>query len=135
MISWLRHLANRQETSARGPVRVPNRRFQPTIELLEAREVPALTASLVSGVLMIDGTDAPDTIVVHQIDNRISIDSLDQTFASSSVQSISIMGRSGDDFINLGTGSLPGHQPIRLPANIDGGQGNDIVIAGAVPPT
>src|SRR5687767_14188167 len=103
-------------------------RPQLCIESLENRQMMAanLTASLTSGVLSIDGTDQGETIVVRQIDNRISIDGVSGSFNASQVALIAIEGKGGDDYIRL---DIPGQEVTKLTL-VDAGEGNDFVRGG-----
>jgi len=86
--------------------------------------VPAVNAFLQDGVLVIDGTNQADTVLITQIGNRVLISQpgiADQTFRASQFRSILFHGFAGDDaFVNL-TG-------IRSVAF--GGAGNDLLYGG-----
>ena len=110
----------------------------------------SLTASMQGSVLYIEGTDGPDTINVRLYNGYYSVDGLSSTFAAANVQSIKINALGGDDHINLNTagpfttgnktalivlpgGQLPADQPITVPTEIHGGDGNDTIDGGEGP--
>ena len=106
-----------------------------SFEGLEPRQVLAggLTATLANGVLAITGTEQADTIVVRQIDNRLSIDGLSGSYAVNQVNRIAVNALGGDDVVNLDSGALSGQQPITIPASVYGGWGNDKLYGGDGP--
>src|SRR5262245_36704932 len=75
-------------------------RFTPSFEQLETRDVPA-TASLMAGVLTINGTAGIDNIVLRQANNRVSVVGLTKTFATASIDSIVVNTRAGNDTVAL----------------------------------
>jgi hypothetical protein len=105
------------------------RRSLLSLESLEGREVPA-TATLSGTTLIIEGTNADDSISVRQTNNQISVDgtpihdrwqqltSVDAT----RVRQVVIHAYAGNDTINFAT--------LKIPAMVWGGLGNDRIYAG-----
>lgn len=89
-----------------------------------------VTASLSRGTLNIEGTDGPDLILVDvqrlpgRFQNRgvVNVAGVGQ-FSLARVRRIVVSGHGGDDWIGL---SDLGRRPI--PARIDGGAGNDLIV-------
>src|SRR5262249_52029815 len=114
--------------------------FQPGVERLEERTLLAshLTASLSGGLLRIQGTSHGDQIIVREINNRISVAGVSirvgghrrASVSASSVRRIEVNGLGGNDTIDLDS-KAHGGQPIRVPAVIRGGPGNDTIRGGA----
>lgn len=109
-------LFNRLSRSAAKPVR----RFRPDIESLETREVPA--ASISSGVLVINGTSANDSVVVNPVGSalvKVTFNGQNQYFARSAITANKVVfnGGDGNDYFNNNLASL------RVVAY--GGNGND----------
>jgi hypothetical protein len=96
-------------------MRSKRRRLQ--FEPLEARDVPAVVASLSNGVLAITGTPAADTITVRQTSSQLTVDGVAGTFAVGSVNQVAIDGRDGNDVIDI--------RGVTKPVTIDGGAGSD----------
>jgi hypothetical protein len=102
------------------------RNFRPrSIEQLERREMMAAGASVKGGVLLVQGTDSGDTIVVSQANLGITVKIQDsatnatrllRTFNASSVTSIDVKGLAGDDIIRNDTSK---------PSKMFGGAGGD----------
>lgn len=111
----------------------PTRRAQLSVEALEERALLAasLTASLYNGLLVVNGTEAADTITVRQINNQISVDKVAGSFAASKVRGIVVLGRGGDDYINLASELVKGQQAITKPTVILAGAGKDVIVGGA----
>ena len=95
-----------------------------SFEALENRRV--LDASLVGGVLAIQGTNHKDVIQVTSDGSNltVTIHGKSTAFAVADVQSIEIKGGNGNDTITL-------DQTVLVPATIEGGNGNDVIQGGA----
>src|SRR5262249_11874321 len=89
-----------------------SRRFRPTLERLERREVPAtITTDLRGGVLTAVGTDFNDTIVVTRIGAYMRVTgrtvqngvatTYAKNFTASAVGSIVLAGEGGNDSITV----------------------------------
>jgi hypothetical protein len=109
------------------------------VESLEERRV-LTSANLANGVLQVLGTSLADTIVVRQIDGRISVDgTLIRTTTglnvpavySSSVLKITVLADGGNDKVDLNSEAVTGQQAITAPALIYGASGNDSIWGGA----
>src|SRR5262245_53062329 len=85
-------------------------RFRPTLERLEAREVPAaVTANLRGGVLTAIGTNGNDQISVYRVGGTVVVDGLTTqngvttpftaNYAAAAVLSVVVAGEGGNDFI------------------------------------
>jgi Ca2+-binding RTX toxin-like protein len=148
--SILKNVFNRD----RKQTRKKDRRRRLTLEGLERREMMAADITLTSigltaeffdsGRLQINGTSVADEISVHQVNDRISVGGniwikTPTGFVSSlpvtSVKSLSISGNGGNDTILLNTETLAGHQPLRIPATIHGGSGDDTIVGTAADDT
>jgi Ca2+-binding RTX toxin-like protein len=115
--------------------------FKPRLTPLEGRELPAsaVTATLADGLLRIEGTEQPDTIVVHQIDGRVSVQGARILFgpakepvtdvAVNLVHQVEIAGLGGADAIRLG-GQTKLDPPVDVAGRVDGGAGNDTLAGG-----
>jgi hypothetical protein len=99
-------------------------RFVPSLERLETRAVPALTVSLAAGVLTINGTTGNDSIVLHQTNGRVSIDSVAATYASTNVSSVVVNAGAGNDSVSL---SGLKAQPWAKPVSVRSTSGSDSV--------
>src|SRR5690348_12764821 len=114
--------------------------FRPTLECLEERTLltAQLSASLSSGLLRIEGSAYADTIVVREINNRISVDGVKISVAgrgqasvsAASVSRIEVFGNGGNDRIFLNSQAVRGQQALTRPVTVWGGAGNDLVVAG-----
>src|SRR5215213_3499441 len=99
------------------------------LEDLDDRSVPS--ATLANGVLTVDGTDRADALVVTQADGSISVrgmqirvgDAFQTSVAEGAVTRIEVNGLGGNDYIDLRT--------VQLPATVDAGRGNDVVLGGS----
>ena len=99
-----------------------------TLDVLDGRALPS--ASLVGGVLTIEGTDARDVIVVRQSAGRLTVGGqpIDvngtpmRAVPAASVARVSVAAGDGNDLVNL--------TYIRLPAIVMAGGGNDVVLGG-----
>jgi Ca2+-binding RTX toxin-like protein len=122
-----------------------------TFEALEGRRL--MSATLVRGVLTVEGTDAADTIYLFQdVDagggqrSKVfvqlapdpapgSVELLvRQGFPADAVRRVVVRGGGGDDTVSLGyVGINPPatRAPVSCRADIDGGEGNDTLRAGA----
>ena len=82
--------------------------LRPVVESLDARALPSasgLTALLQNGQLVIDGTNGNDRIVLNVV-SRKSVGAFIQVqgigrFPLSQVQSISVLGDGGNDYIDV----------------------------------
>src|SRR5262245_25338458 len=75
--------------------------FTPNLEKLETREVPAVSVSLASGVLTINGSSGNDSIVVRQSSGKVSVDGVSSTFATTTINSVVINDGGGNDGVSL----------------------------------
>ncbi len=99
------------------------------LDALDNRVMPS--ASLVNGVLLIDGTDGPDTVVVRQASGKISVRGqkidvdgvLVSAVRAADVSRVSVATGLGSDIVNLSS--------LRIPATVDAGGGDDVVTGGA----
>ena len=76
-------------------------RFIPGVEQLETRAVPAVTLSLSAGVMTVNGTTANDSIVVRQLNGRVSVDGNSTSYAVTGVNSLVVNSGAGNDSVNL----------------------------------
>src|SRR6476620_7394679 len=76
-------------------------RFTPGVEQLETRDVPAVTLSLSAGVLTVNGTTTNDSIVVRQLNGRVSVDGNTTSYAATAVNSLAVNAGAGNDSVNL----------------------------------
>jgi hypothetical protein len=106
-------------------------RSRPVLESLERRDLLTSAILQANGLLAITGTDRNDTIMVRQINNRITVDGVSGNWSASQVRGISVNARGGDDMVLLNSERGQGQQAIAVPAVIDGGAGNDILVGGA----
>lgn len=111
-------------------------------ESLETRRVLAakITAALdMDGVLNVQGTKGNDQITVRQINGRVSVSNarvivngkLENSIPTAQIRQIRVNGLDGNDRILLEGKGPGGRQNISLPAEINGGNGNDTIIGGA----
>lgn len=91
---------------------------------LEDRSVPAVTATLLNGVLGVMGDSASNNISIGLSNGQITVSGVAQTFSPSQVASISVAGGDGDDVITVSPA-------INLPTLLFGEFGNDTLIGGA----
>jgi uncharacterized protein YkwD len=89
---------------------------------LEDRTVPAVTASLVNGVLTVLGDSAANAIDVGYANGQISVSGVG-FFTAANVRSIAVDGGDGDDVINVSS-ALP------IGSLLFGGYGNDRIMGG-----
>src|SRR5215217_6167759 len=109
-------------------------RFAPSLSSLEAREVPAVTASFtaVSGTLTVFGDNLNNTITVSRdaagklLVNGGAVAVLGGTPTVANTTLIQVFGQGGNDTITLNetNGALP-------KANLFGGSGNDVLTGGS----
>jgi len=100
---------NKRRTARGGATR-----FTPSVEQLETRDVPA-SASLVAGVLTVNGTTASDSIVLRQASGRVSISGISSTFAAANVKSVVVNAGAGNDSVSLvGLNAQPWTKPITV---------------------
>lgn len=107
--------------------------FRPTVETLEDRNLMAagITASLTAdGILAVTGTEKNDTIVVRQMNNRISVVGVEGSWNASDVKLLAVDARGGNDTVLLNSQALPWQQAITTTALVLGGAGNDKIIGG-----
>lgn len=114
--------------------------YRPSVEPLETRELlaAALTATLATnGTLTVQGTNGPDTITLWQTQGRLVVVGVSVQTPSgparfvpgAQVRAIAINALGGNDTIRLDTDRL-GFEPIRQPATLNGGAGDDTIAAG-----
>jgi hypothetical protein len=109
--------------------------FLPGIETLEDRQLLAtgVTASLdATGTLNVQGTVKDDKILIKNLGAVYSVED-DRTvvkqFAAASVRRLSVTAGEGNDEVRLNS-QFHGGQPIRLPSQVFGGLGADLLIGG-----
>src|SRR5947209_20282577 len=97
-------------------------------EVLEGRRLMSFTFS--AGVLTVNGTAANDAITVSRQDAntlRLSDNGIVNLFDNSSVRSIVMNGNAGNDQLKIvSTAALP----VKQPATLNGGDGNDSLVGG-----
>ena len=111
-------------TSTNSETRKRQATSAPLYSVLEPRNLLA-TVSLSGGVITINGTTSNDNATVSISGSNVSIvqPGFDtETFAASSVDSITFIGRAGDDFFENNTS---------IPSNAFGQAGNDTLIGGS----
>ena len=112
----------------------------PLIESLEARRLFAVTAGVVSNVLVVTGTSSAETITAYQIDaatDQVFID-VNGTggdlgpFAVNTFNSISMLGGDGNDslVIDSSVNHQYGDMYVSKPAQISGEVGDDTLWGG-----
>jgi len=82
--------------------------------------------SLVDGTLSVTGTEKADAILLQKIGNSLYVWMRGRQagkFAASSVQTIIVDARGGNDYVSLAL--------LAIPSTIDGGAGSDILIGGS----
>lgn len=104
----------------------PRRSFRAHLDILrlEDRTVPAVTASLVNGVLIVYGDGAANQITLNFGNGQYSISGVAQTYSAASVQAITIDAGDGNDSITVGNS-------VTANCLIFGGSGNDTIVGGA----
>jgi hypothetical protein len=105
-----------------------NNKFRPGLEMLETREVPALTGGLSNGVLRINGTTGGDTITLLQSGSQIRISGYTNTWSAGQVTNVVVNGGAGNDTITLGV-----DPSLAARSYVDGGTGTDTIKATAKP--
>ncbi|MBY0232382.1 MAG: hypothetical protein K2W96_24145, partial [Gemmataceae bacterium] len=118
------------------------RRAVLSLESLEDRSVPAASLSAWlgnDGVLLIQGTENADTIVVRQdAIGRVSVQGIsisvlggaNPSVAASSISRIEVQGLGGDDLIRTDSENISGFVGLTRPVTIFAGAGNDTIRAG-----
>jgi hypothetical protein len=106
--------------------------FRPHVETLENRRVMAagVTSSLTDGVLVVEGTDQADAILVGQYQNQIHVVGTDKAYDAGQVQAIAIVAKGGNDQVLLNLDAYGFHRLEKLTA-VDAGAGNDVVFGSA----
>jgi uncharacterized protein YkwD len=89
---------------------------------LEDRTVPAVTASLVNGILTILGDGAANAITITAGNGQINVANVGM-YSAASVRAITVDAGDGDDTITVGNS-------VTTPAVLFGGYGNDRITAG-----
>lgn len=97
------------------------------LEPLEGRALCAVSVTLSGSTLTVNGSAQADLIRLRQVNTRILIDGVAQTFATSQVQRIVVNGLEGNDTIRLDSAATPGQQAIMATATVLGGAGNDTI--------
>lgn len=87
---------------------------------LESRLTPAVTSTLLNGVLTVLGDSAANNLQVNLSGSNLVVPATGKSFPSASVTTIVVDGQSGDDTITIGAG-------ITQSAWLFGGSGNDII--------
>src|SRR5438105_2380552 len=97
-------------------------------EVLEDRRLMSFTFT--AGVLTVNGTAANDAITVSRQDAntlRLSDNGIVNLFDNGSVRRIVMNGLAGNDQLKVvSTSALP----VKQPATLNGGDGNDILVGG-----
>jgi uncharacterized protein YkwD len=75
-----------------------------TLSILESRETPAVTASVLNGVLTVLGDTGSNDISVLLSNGSLSVPAAGQSFASSSVNTIVVDAGQGNDAITIAAG-------------------------------
>lgn len=121
----------------------PSGRVTLSLSALEAREVPAVTASFIpsAGVLSVFGDNLDNTITVSRdaagdiLVNGGAVKMLGGTPTVANTAQIQVFGQAGNDVISLdeANGALPQALLLGGAGNdtITGGDGNDVLIGGS----
>lgn len=92
----------------------------------------SVTATVVSGLLLVDGTAAADAINIHQTSANIEVydaSRLVGSFAVAGLAGVEVSAKEGDDVVDLrGSG-----MPLSLPATVFAGSGQNTLYGGAGP--
>ncbi len=118
-----------------------NNRTQLNVTQLEGRDLPAavLSASLISGVLKLEGTSGNDTIIIRETSGptgeSISIDGckiavngqLRSAVSASAVGRVEVRALGGNDRVSLHASA---YEAVSVAASLWGGSGNDVLIGG-----
>lgn len=130
---WMSNRRNDRKSST-GRKREPRKPFQPTIEMLDDRVTPAVTAffDAPTGLLSIMGDNASNTIEVSRnaagniLINGGAVNVVGGVPSIANTATIQIFGQGGNDLITLNEskGALPA-------AQLFGGSGNDTLIGGS----
>jgi Ca2+-binding RTX toxin-like protein len=114
-------------TAAARRTRPP--RFRPSVEQLGDRINPAISFSFEGGVLTVLSDGASDTIVIsnnNTFSELITVNGRSTGLTNFDITHLRIFGQGGDDTIDARTLSLTGN-----PVGMDGGAGNDTLLAGS----
>lgn len=87
----------------------------------------AISATLSSGVLTVNGSDSAETINFKQSSDKISVSGVSGTFSSSKVKSIVVNLKGGDDTLSLDSLANGGNQSLAENITVKGSAGNDTV--------
>src|SRR5688572_26019491 len=105
------------------------RAARPVLQALESRRM--LSASVVDGALVIEGTRRGDAINVFAADSgttvRVHVNGEQHTFVRSSFDRIRVKAGRGDDSVVIG---ISGSFAVKAPSVIDAGDGDDVVQGG-----
>lgn len=99
-------------------------RFHLALTRLEDRTVPAVTATLLNGVLGVMGDSAANNISIGLSNGQITVSGVAQTFSPSQVGTISVAGGDGDDVITVSPA-------LNFPCLLFGEFGNDTLVGGS----
>ncbi|MFO0846861.1 MAG: C2 family cysteine protease, partial [Gemmataceae bacterium] len=107
----------------------PANRFQPTLEALEDRFLPAVTSVIQGGVLRVTGDQQANTVFMMLAGRTLTVmtESGTRTFNIGAFGRIFIDVKGGDDTVNLNSRGAEG-LPLMKPAEIHGGPGNDMLV-------
>lgn len=118
----------------------PARRTRLGVVALEDRRTPS-TATLSHGVLTITGTRSDDVIIVGQFNGVIeAVDGAtgaviaingQQTADASAVRRVVVNAGAGNDTVRLDGPTAQGKLPVLVPAVVNGGTGNDVLVGGS----
>jgi Ca2+-binding RTX toxin-like protein len=109
----------------------PDMRLRPHFEAFERRNLMAASAVLADGILTVTGSEADDSIVFRQVENRITVDGVSGFFEAGQIRQIVVNALAGNDTVNLDSGAIAGQQPITIASSVNGGTGNDFITGGA----
>jgi len=120
-----------------------NLSFRPRLEHLEDREVPAVTAVLNGGILLLQGTNQSDFVRISVNNNLLLVTQAGSSplrlFNRANVSQIIFIGAGGNDvFVNdslipaVAFGGLGNDLLVSLasPSQMLGGRGNDLIVGG-----
>lgn len=104
----------------------------PIVDPVPAPVQTGLAAILTDdGTLAITGTEQDDIITMRQIDDRLHVDGLEASYKVDAVTRIKVDACGGDDTVDLNSNAVPGQRVITIPAELNGGAGDDTVSGGA----
>jgi Ca2+-binding RTX toxin-like protein len=114
-----------------------------SLEPLDQRTLPSVTASVQSGFLVLTSDSASDTVVVEDVGDQIKVTVNGQVFGQaprSMFSGVAFFGNDGDDvFVNASSllgaavGGAGNDTLVGLSTSVnlfDGGDGNDILVGG-----